>query len=374
MRKIILSVLLGFISLQGVPLFAQEFHEDLQAIWKARVVKVVSEEVAPLPGIELETLVQELKLEFIEGDKKGDEVLVVNDYTPFKEGDVVYVNYLKTVQGRELYSVREIDRSSGLLILATLFIGVIILFGRFQGMRSLVSLVASFVVIIFVLLPLLLKGFPPVLVSTCVGFIILFFAIFFTHGWNRESFVAFLGTSIAVCLTGLLAYLSVKGLALTGFASDESVYLNIGTQGTLDFSGLLLGGIIIGILGVLDDIAVTQVAVVAELVRSVENVSKKDIYVRALRVGREHVGALVNTLVLAYTGASLPLLLLFVQSNASTALVLNQEIFATEIVRTVIGSIGLILTVPITTFLAVYFISKENARSHEHSHGHGHIH
>jgi uncharacterized membrane protein len=206
------------------------------------------------------------------------------------------------------------------------------------------------------LVPSLLKGYPPVLTSIIIAAVILFIAIYLTHGFNRESTVAFLGTVSAVMLTGILAYLAVTFARLSGFASDEAVYLNFNTNGALDFTGLLLGGIMIGVLGVLDDIAVTQAAVVSELYNSAPHLSRKEIYKKALRVGREHVGALVNTLALAYTGASLPLLLLFSISDFSGASIINQEIFATEIIRTAVGSIGLILTVPITTLLAIYML------------------
>ena len=165
------------------------------------------------------------------------------------------------------------------------------------------------------------------------------------------------GTLIAVVLTGIFAFLSIQGAGLTGFSSDETIYLNLSTGGELDFVGLLLAAMIIGALGVLDDIAVTQVAVVRELFAA--GVKEKwDVYKRAMRVGREHVGALVNTLVLAYTGAALPLLLLFSLSQSGPLAIINREIFATEIIRSLVGSIGLILTVPITTLLAILLLEK----------------
>lgn len=172
-----------------------------------------------------------------------------------------------------------------------------------------------------------------------------------------------------VVATGILAYIGVEAANLTGFASDEAVYLNFNTPG-LNFSGLLLGGIIIGALGVLDDIAVTQAAVVSELYGSSPNISRKEAYKRALRVGKEHVGALVNTLALAYTGAALPLLLLFSTSDSTVSSIINQEVFATEIIRTITGSIGLILTVPFTTLLAVFFLEKYRGKPSGHSHSH----
>jgi len=223
--------------------------------------------------------------------------------------------------------------------------------------------------IIFILLPGILNGWNPLVASFLVAGGILFAAIFFTHGFNRESVVAYAGTMIAVLLAGLFAIFAVHITDLSGFASDETIYLNFNTGGTLNFTALLLGAFIIGFLGVLDDIAVTQSAVVSELFNSNPEMKKREVYKRAMRVGREHVGALVNTLVLAYTGASLPLLLYFNLGPSSFATSINLEIFATEIVRMIVGSVGLVLTVPIVTFLAVTYL-----RGHKSQQGHLHRH
>lgn len=181
-------------------------------------------------------------------------------------------------------------------------------------------------------------------------------------------------------ITGLLAQVSVTLGHITGFASHEAVYLNFNTGGTLDFAGLFLAGIMIGMLGVLDDISITQVAVVRELYGVAPHLSQKELFASAIRVGKEHVGALVNTLVLAYVGVALPSILYFATSYTSIGQMINMEIFASEIIRTIIGSIGLILTVPITTILAVYFLKDFKGKKltldemeHGHSHG-GHSH
>jgi uncharacterized membrane protein len=180
---------------------------------------------------------------------------------------------------------------------------------------------------------------------------------------------------LAVFITSVLAIVAVLQTSLTGFVSDESVFLNFATSGTLDFTGLLLGAIIIGVLGVLDDIAVTQAAVVTELYQSNKDLTARMVYQKAIRVGREHVGALVNTLVLAYVGASLPLLMYFHLSPLNFWSLVNSELFATEIIRAIVGSIGLILTVPIVTGLAVYFLRDYVPKhGHSHTHGHGHHH
>ncbi len=351
---------------------AQELYEELQGVWRSEVLDIVSEGQKAVPGTDLNTKFQSIKVEILEGEMKGKVVEIENDFILLKEGQKFYMNYLRTINGDEIYSVRDIDRRATLLWLVIFFAAVVLFFGKWQGLRSLLSLAGSFLVIIFILIPLLMNGFNPIVVSILIGALILGVAIFFTHGFNMRSVVAFLGTVISICLTGILAYFSIKILNLSGFFSDETVYLNFGTKGLLDFEGLLLGGIIIGVLGVLDDVAITQVAVVSEIKKTAEKISAKELYKKALNVGHEHISALVNTIVLAYTGVSLPLLLWFSQSDSSFGKIINNEIFATEIARTIVGSIGLILTVPITTFLAVVLVDKfKNTDSDNHA---GHMH
>jgi len=375
MKKVIFLFLFLILATPS-PLFAQELIQDTVEIIRAKVVEVLNQEERKIPGTDVQTVYQTINVEILEGKKKGSLVTIENDFLVLKKGDKFFLRH--TIDGlskRETYAVRDIDRRGVVLGFIALFALVIILFSGKQGVRSIISLAGSFFVILYILVPSLLKGYPPVQTSIAIAAVILFLAIFLTHGFNRESTVAFTGTVLAVILTGILAYAGVTLARLSGFASDEAVYLNFNTRGALDFAGLLLGGMMIGVLGVLDDIAITQAAVVSELYNSASHLSKKEIYKRALRVGKEHVGALVNTLALAYTGAALPLLLLFSTSDSSMASIINQEIFATEIIRTVVGSIGLILTVPITTLLAVYMLKGYTGKHHVHGHSHlGHHH
>jgi uncharacterized membrane protein len=185
---------------------------------------------------------------------------------------------------------------------------------------------------------------------------------------------------VAVVATGILSVVWVSLARLTGFASDAAIYLNFSTHGALDFSGLLLGGILIGVLGVLDDVAITQASVTIELVRANTALRGVDLYRRALRVGQDHIGSLVNTLALAYTGVSLPLLMLFARTDSGFLDIVNQEVVASEIVRTLVGSLGLMLTVPATTLIAVWYVRRfgvpeeQGHEGHAHHHGHSHPH
>lgn len=350
-------------------------------ILEAEVVRVIGtrDETIPQLGLDVET--QTIDIQLLEGDDIGDTIQIDNDYIQVEEGDRIFVRRAQNFEGDGyIYGIIEVKRTSALWWLFALFVIVIISFGGWQGVRSLLSLAASLFIILYLLVPALVSGYPPVLTSIGIAVLVLFGAIFITHGFNRRSLAAFVGTIIAISITGFLAWVSVDFVTLTGFGSDESIYLNINTEGTLNFAGLLLGAIIIGVLGVLDDIAITQVAVVQELLKlraeSEKKTSLRDIYTRAMRVGREHVAALVNTLVLAYTGAALPLLLWVSSASTNFMLEANREIFAAEIVRTLIGSIGLIMTVPITTAIAVWLLkdrTKEELDAGEmHACAHGH--
>ncbi len=327
------------------------------------VVEVIGTGIFFQGGEEVKT--QEIKAKILTGEQKGDIIMIGDDFLMMNEGDTFFG--LHTIyNGQATYGVLDYDRRSGLTWLFIIFVILIIGLGKWQGVRSLVSLGGSLAVIILVLIPLLLSGAPPILTSVGLASIILAIAIFFTHGFTRYSAIAFVGTSITVIITGILASFVVYSAHLTGFASDESTYLNFNTGGSLDFVGLLIAGMIIGILGVLDDIAITQVAVVRELYGANANLTKKQIFQSALRVGKEHVSALVNTLVLAYVGVSLPLLLYFSSAGSgNTVMTINSEIFATEIIRTILGSIGLILTVPLTTLLAVMFLDDTRGKTTE---------
>lgn len=353
--------------------YTQELSQDKTETVKAKVLEVLDETTEDIVGTDIQSTSQTILVEILQGDQKGETITIENDYIMLKEGAKFFLYHNIETNGEEIiesYRVKDVNRLPVIFFFIFLFIVVVLFFLGKKGVRSLLGLFGSFFVILYVLIPSLLNGYPPIITSIIVATIILFLAIYLTHGFNRVSTVAFTGTVLAVIVTGILAYLGVLFSNLTGLVTEESFYLNLNTKGTLNFTGLLLGGIMIGVLGVLDDIAVTQSAVVRELYDSAPHLSRREVYKKALNVGKEHVGALVNTLALAYTGASLPLLLLFSSNNTTGLLVVNQEIFATEIIRTIVGSIGLILTVPITTFLAVYFLKgyKVNVTPHLHHH------
>jgi uncharacterized membrane protein len=350
-------------------------HQDLLETVRAEVLEILSEGERDIIGTDSTAIVQEVRVRILQGVREGEETVFENDLVPLEAGDRIFVNRLETIGGVEYFQFKDVNRIGNLFFLGILFVVVLVIFAGKQGARAFVSLLGSIAAILFILVPLLLNGYPPVLTSVAVAGVILALALFITHGINARSVTAFGGTFGAVVATGIIATVWVKAAHLTGLSSDASVYLNFGTGGRLDFAGLLLGSIIIGVLGILDDVAITQASVVQELKAANATLPLRELYSRAIRVGRDHVGSLVNTLALAYIGAALPLVLLMVESGAGVILSVNQEIVASELVRILVGSIGLILAVPFTTVIAAWWYdTHEPERGQRVIDGHVHRH
>jgi len=233
---------------------------------------------------------------------------------------------------------------------------------RRQGLKAIAGLLATFVVLMKFIVPRILAGSDPIFISIVGSLIILTITIYLVHGFNAKSSAAILGTLFSLVATGILAIIFTNLTRLTGFAQEESMFLiNIGAR-ALNIKGLLLAGMIIGALGVLDDIAVSQASIAEQIQKANPELPTGEIYKRAMKVGMDHVSSIVNTLVLAYAGASLPILILFTVNSVdglTFSQAINNEAVATEIVRTVAGSVGLILAVPITTFIAIKFFKRK---------------
>lgn len=375
MNKLLLVILVGVCGLAGGQTAnAQTTYEELQAIVSAEVLSIVSEKEREIIGTNAITTVQTVSARILDGKNKDEVINFENDLIQLQAGDHIFLSHIRDIDGREFYILKDVDRGSGLIWLTLIFVTLLIFFAGWQGFRALGSLFLSILGIVFVLLPALLAGYDPILMSLLIAGVILALALFGTHGINPVSVIAFGGTLSAVLVTSAVAWWFVGFLRLTGYGSDASVYLTFATDGQIDLVGLLLGSIIIGVLGVLDDISITQAAVVRELKAANNLLSRIELYRSALRVGRDHVGSLVNTLALAYVGAALPLVLLFSTSEAPLFFTLNQEVMAAEIARILIGSIGLILAVPFTTFLASWWFSRREVDKNDLGHYHAHHH
>ena len=372
------KVTFGLLLFLVVPLAqAQEVHQELQEIIKAEVIEVVDQYERDITGTGASTTVQQLRIQIKEGEKNGEVVPLENDLVLLEKGDKIFVNRIVMIDGTEYYSFKDVERRGPLVLITLIFFALIVWLSGRQGVRAIISLGISILAVIFLLVPALLAGYSPAWASLGIAGLILSVTLFFTHGFKPRVVITFLGTFSAVFITCFVAWIWTEWMRFTGFSSDASVYLNFATNGQLDLAGLLLGSIIIGLLGVLDDVSITQASVVQQLRNANPNFGFKDLYTRAILVGRDHVGSLVNTLALAYVGAALPMILLFAHSESPILTLLNQEVVASEILRIVVGSIGLVLAVPLTTVMAAWYFKDKKAEvldeklctdSHDHHH------
>lgn len=270
----------------------------------------------------------------------------------FAVGDVVLT---ETTEGTA--TLTDFYRTPALLRLFGVFLVVVLLVTDIGGLRSLAGLAASFAIIMSFILPQIAEGAHPVAVVLTASLGILFISYYLTHGFITKTTIALIGTFLSLTLTGILAVVFGGTTRLTGFGAEEASFLSTQLGHPISVYNLLIAGIIIGALGVLDDITISQASVVAELKHANPKLGLMELFVRGMRVGHDHIASLVNTLVLVYTGSALPLLILFTGAEQSWTSLVNYEPVAEEIVRTLVGSIGLVAAVPITTLIAAYWYS-----------------
>lgn len=256
----------------------------------------------------------------------------------------------------------DVNRKIPLAVLAGIFALAVVLVGRMRGLFALIALIVSFGVLTLFILPAILQGSNPLVVAVVGASAIMLIALYMCHGLTARTSVAVLGTLVSLVLIGLLGSVFIDWASLTGNTDDNTGLIH-GLYPDIDMSGLLLASIIIGSLGVLDDVTVTQTSAVWELHQADPSMGSRALYRAAIRIGRDHIASVVNTLVLAYAGAALPLLLLFSIANSSMGSVANSELVAVEIVRTLVGSIGLVASVPVTTALASLVVSADRPAS-----------
>jgi uncharacterized membrane protein len=256
------------------------------------------------------------------------------------------------------YQIFDHDRTTPLWLFGAAFALAVIAFGRWRGLTALVGLVVTFLLLLMFVIPGILQGRPPMLVAIVGAAAIMLAVLYLTHGFSVTTSMAVLGTLASLALTGLLSYGALGFARLNGVTDDSA--LTVGMSLSIDTQGLLLASIIIGALGVLDDVTVTQAVTVSELAAANPSYGFTRLYRAAARVGRAHIASVINTIILAYAGASLPLLLLFSIGRQPLGDVLTTPVVAQEIVRSIVGTLGLISAVPITTALAALAASRRD--------------
>lgn len=324
---------------------------------RAEIVAIIEEGTVQVGN--LEQNYQLLRVELLEGEWAGTQLEV--DYGKRQTrpeglnlavGDRVIVTVGKSLDGYVTAFFLDFVRTRPIAILFVTFVVFSVAISGWKGVRGLLGMVVSLGVILFYIIPQILQGRDPVWISVSGAFFLLAVTLYLVYGWTLKTHSAVLGTLLSLILTALLAGFFVDLTRLTGFGSEDALFLVQQAHVQLNLRGLVLGGMLIGALGVLDDLVITQASVVFELHSLDATMRLRELYQRAMRVGRDHVAATVNTLVLAYAGAALPMFLLFSLSGESVNNLLNLEYVAEEVVRTLVGSLGLIAAVPLTTLLA----------------------
>ena len=337
-----------------------------EKFYKAEVLSVTEQESYEIQGqISYSQLV---KVRIFSGDEKGQELEIqdeglTNSSQPQKLeiGETVVVGRLASI-GEPIYYIADKYRLPALVWIGVIFFAAGIFFGRLRGLTSILGLCLSIAILALYIVPRILDGADPIATTLIGACVIVCLSLFLAHGFKKRTWIALMSTLATLFVAASLAWAFVHFGKLFGLGTEDAFYLQAFPGVNINLQGLLLGGIIIGSLGILDDVTTTQTATVDEIAKANSSLSVTDLYQRGLSVGREHIAALINTLALAYAGSALPLFLLFVlNKNQPLWVILNGELVAEEIVRSLVGSLALILAVPIATFLAAYFLKRKEA-------------
>jgi len=358
----VLSAFAAFL-IWGVPYFFRPFSFTQGSdgygsqTARAQVVAVIEQGQVELDGVSQEYQVMQVRL--LEGTYK--DILMEVDYGKrqqrpgaalFAPGDQIFVTIDKRPDGVLTAYFVDYVRTRALLILTAFFVIAILVTGRRKGLGALLALLFSMLVIVAYIIPHILNGEDPLKVSLVGSAILLVATLYLTYGWNLKTHASVLSVILALVITGVLSLVFVSLARLNGFGDENALFLVQMSTIKINLRGLLLGGMIIGALGVLDDLVTSQTSAVFEIYDANPALGFRRLTEKAMRIGQDHVAATVNTLVLAYTGASLPLLLLFALGSGNYVFLLNVELIAEEIIRTLVGSIGLMAAVPISSLIA----------------------
>jgi len=347
-------------------------EKDIQ--YKGKVLEVISDkEEEAVEGFAART--QVLKVRVTSGPFKGETIEVTNTSDArsaynltIKEGQGIFFTPELDQEGNITGAyLTEIIRDNYLIIITSLFFAVLILVGRFKGLRAAISLALTAVAVFFILIPLILKGYNPVLISVLVGIGITFITLLIISGANRKSLSAIIGTSTGILIGGILALVFGRLSNLTGLSNDEAIMLMYIPQNIdFDFRGILFAGILLASLGAVMDVSMSISSSMFEVIKTDPTIKKSNLISSGMNIGRDIIGTMSNTLILVYIGSSIPLILLFMAYKIPFVELINKDIMASEVIRALSGSIGLILTIPITVFISASFYNTNYIRSIKH--------
>ncbi len=363
LKKLIFALLILTVAALPAGAFSEEEYrpEGEEHFYRGRVVLV--REAEEKQHEYFTVIEQEVTVLLTSGPFRNEVITIINSYFAedpvydfmLEEGQEVIVVTIGAEGDFEQAHVQDVARDRGVYYLIAVFILALLIVGRLKGLKTIITLAITILMIFFFLLPLLLEGYSPIILAITTAVVAITLTLLIIGGFNRKSLVAILGTIAGVIVAGLMAYWAGSIARLTGFGTHEAQMLYF-MDHTIDFRGLLFAGIIIGSLGAIIDIGMSVASAAAEIKQACPDIKFRELTVGALNVGRDVMGTMANTLILAYVGAATPMLLLVMGNRIDWLKVINMDLIATEFVRGIAGSIGLIAAVPVTAVLAGYLM------------------
>jgi uncharacterized membrane protein len=357
--SLVIFIFVSFLRIQNLK--SENQSTSGEKIFRSTIIGVEKEEESQFENRAYTT--QYLKIKIDSGDLKNREVVVQTGLQPkyketvYKVSESILVGYLDTGIGGENFYVIGYSRIAPLFVLLLLFVGVSLIVARKKGLYSLIGMGVSITLLILFILPAIAQGANPLVTSVIGAGSLIPILFYISHGVNKKTTAAVIGTVVTFCITALIALLFVNWANLYGIFEEVETLLYI-HDGNFDARGILLAGILLGILGVIDDVAITQASIVEELSRANKKMLRRELITKAMNVGRDHIGSVINTLILVYVGGSLTTILLFSKFPRPFEVWINSEEVAIPLVISLIGSLGLILAVPITTFISAWIVPK----------------
>ena len=351
--------------------YSKAMEDTDYIIFKAKVLEIEYDDTAEKRNVSLEADIryQHLKIEILDGSHKGETMTIrhtieriMPGYYIFKAGDKLLIRATEDNGKIETVKIQEKVRDTQVYLIVGLFVALLIIIGGIKGVKTLVSLVIAVAMIFFGYIPLIIKGVNPILASLGISIPVVIITLIIISGKNIKTFVAIIGTSLGVIISGILAFIFGNFAHLTGLADDSSISLAYIPQfRNLDYKGILFGTILIGAIGAIMDVAISIASALYEINDLDKNISKKNMIISGMNIGKDMMGSMSNTLILAYVGTTLHLIILFIVYKIRFTEIINLDSIATEIIRAMAGSIGLIITIPVTVVIGTAIYKKKKA-------------
>ena len=351
--------------------YSKAMEDTDYIIFKAKVLEIEYDDTAEKRNVSLEADIryQHLKIEILDGSHKGETMTIrhtieriMPGYYIFKAGDKLLIRATEDNGKIETVKIQEKVRDTQVYLIVGLFVALLLIIGGIKGLKTLVSLVIAVAMIFFGYIPLIIKGVNPILASLGISIPVVIITLIIISGKNIKTFVAIIGTSLGVIISGILAFIFGNFAHLTGLADDSSISLAYIPQfRNLDYKGILFGTILIGAIGAIMDVAISIASALYEINDLDKNISKKNMIISGMNIGKDMMGSMSNTLILAYVGTTLHLIVLFIVYRIRFTEIINLDSIATEIIRAMAGSIGLIITIPVTVVIGTAIYKKKKA-------------